>query len=321
MKFRSHQLKDDDLSLFNLRNLTCPRFVVVAVLVFSFCSSGCGSSEYKKAASDSLFKRDEESNLHSMPEKQEIRFGQAGEKDSISTGGKNSVKTERRKIIFTAKVTTIVEDLNGVGNQVEKVAEELGGYVASTKLSSLSSYRPSGTWVIRVPVDKFQEFLSSAKTIGTVESSSTNSQDVTEEFFDSEARLKNQRKLEQRILKLLERPEDEIQHVIKVEAELARIREVIERIEGRLRFLKDRTSFSTVTLTVIQQKSYVPKEKRTFSTRLSSAWEASWNDAWRGGENFLIRADRQSPFWIFFVVIILPASVFILRWLRRKLVS
>ena len=117
-----------------------------------------------------------------------------------------------------------------------------GGFVASSDTDRTYNDRQTGTWVIRIPVDSYSAFLRGVSVLGFAESRSENAQDVTEEYVDVEARIKNKSKLEERIITMLEERTGKLSDVLEIERELSRVREEIERMEGRLRFLKDRTS-------------------------------------------------------------------------------
>jgi hypothetical protein len=76
--------------------------------------------------------------------------------------------------------------------------------------------------------------------------------DVTEEYMDSEARLKTQRELESRLLKLLAEKTANLTSIVEVEQKLAGVRENIEKTEGRIRYLRDQASYSTLTVSVFE---------------------------------------------------------------------
>jgi hypothetical protein len=86
--------------------------------------------------------------------------------------------------------------------------------------------------------------------MGKVETVNSRAEDVSEEFVDVTARVKNARRLEERFLNLLATKTGKLDEILRVERELARVREEIERYEGRLRFLSTRAATSTLTITV-----------------------------------------------------------------------
>jgi len=76
------------------------------------------------------------------------------------------------------------------------------------------------------------------------------SEDVGEEFVDVNVRLENGRRLERRLLQLLDTRTGKLEEVLAVERELARVREEVERLEGRVRFLRNRADLGTLTISV-----------------------------------------------------------------------
>lgn len=193
-----------------------------------------------------------------------------------------------RKIIYTADLQIVVEDFSSVPQSIKQLVEQHEGFIASENLDRMRGEHRSGYWTARIPVSKYSDFIEAVSNLGVPTSQIQNAQDVTEEFVDIQARIENKKKLEQRIIQLLERPDDKIQHVIEVERELARVREDIERMEGRLRYLQDRTTMTTVTIRIREEKNYQPPQVPTLSNRVSSAWTNSLDNTRTFLENSLV---------------------------------
>src|SRR5207253_8976349 len=103
---------------------------------------------------------------------------------------------------------------------------------------------------IKSPGAKYDQAVGSLSSIGKVETVNSQAEDVGEEFVDVTARVTNARRLEERLITLLSTRTGKLDDVLHVERELARVREEIERYEGRLRFLRSRVSLSTLTVTL-----------------------------------------------------------------------
>jgi hypothetical protein len=108
----------------------------------------------------------------------------------------------------------------------------------------------SATIELKVPSTRFEEAFNGLAPIGKVEHSNSTAEDVGEEFVDVSARVANARRLEQRLVTLLATRTGKLEDVLAVERELARVREQIERYEGRIRYLTTRVETSTLTVTV-----------------------------------------------------------------------
>jgi len=153
-------------------------------------------------------------------------------------------------IIRSGQASVEVDSL-GLGlARVRELARRLGGLVANTSVQSGRDELPSATLELRIPAVRFDEALDGLAPMGRVESVDVSAQDVGEEFVDVSARLANARRLEERLITLLATRTGRLADVVSVERELARVREVIERYEGRVRFLRTHVAMSTLAITV-----------------------------------------------------------------------
>lgn len=218
-----------------------------------------------------------------------------------------------RKIIYSASIELVVEDFTGVPDRVVALVKQFEGYVADSRLSGASGKSRSGTWKVRVPVERFESFVNSAKGLGELVSVGTDSQDVSEEYYDVEARVRNKTKEEERLIKLLEERPGKLEDVIAIERELSRVREEIERMQGRMRVLTDLTSLTTVTLTINEIKNYEPPQAPTLATRIRRAFGGSIDAMQDLGEGLLVAAAALVP-WLPLLAL-LGIAFF---WLARK---
>ena len=137
----------------------------------------------------------------------------------------------------------------GIG-RVRRLAQENGALVANTTIQSGREQQRSASLELRIPSAQFDAVVNGLAPIGKVESVNISAQDVGEEFVDLSARVANARRLEQRLIELLANRTGRLSDVLTVERELARVREEIERYEGRLRYLQSRVSVSSLTVVV-----------------------------------------------------------------------
>ncbi|MBI1323850.1 DUF4349 domain-containing protein [bacterium] len=206
-----------------------------------------------------------------------------------------------RKIIYTATVDLVTDDLNAFEPKLLAMIQEASGFVAETNQTGTAGGQRSATWKIRVPVDNYDGFLQKTRTLGEVRSVHVNSQDVTEEFVDVTARVNAKKVQEQRLIDLIKNATGNLEDVLKVEGELARVRSEIERMEGRLRFLKDQTDLTTVTVTVSEIKDYVPPEAPTFGTKITRTFRESTDRLQMDLGEFVLGLVAWAPFLPFYV--------------------
>jgi hypothetical protein len=223
----------------------------------------------------------------------------------------------RRKIVYTASIKLIVEDFSNIGDQVVALVDKFDGYVADSTITGTSGENRAGTWTVRVPVDAFDAFVAAAKELGELVSASTKSQDVSEEYYDVDARIRNKTKEEARLLKLLEDRPGKLADVIAIERELSRCREELERMQGRMRVLADRTALTTVDLDVVEIQNFRPAAAPTFATRVRRAIGASLAKLLWAGQILAIGIVAVAP-WFVTLAVLGGGALFVLRpWARR----
>lgn len=153
-------------------------------------------------------------------------------------------------LVRVGKASLQVDSLEAGIGRVRDVARRTGAVIANTSMDGGREQTRAASLELRVPSERFDEAVSGLSPIGKLESVNVSVQDVGEEFVDAQARMVNARRLEQRLIELLANRTGKLTDVLKVEGELARVREEIERYEGRLRYLRSRSSVSTLTIAV-----------------------------------------------------------------------
>jgi uncharacterized protein DUF4349 len=153
-------------------------------------------------------------------------------------------------VIRTGQAFIEVEKVDPAVLKIRQLAVQFGGYIANSSMSGGRDQIRQATFELKIPAARYDGAVESLSTIGKVETVSSNAQDVGEEFVDVTARVSNARRLEERLISLLANRTGKLDEVLRVERELARVREEIERYEGRLRFLTTRVATSTLTITV-----------------------------------------------------------------------
>jgi len=153
-------------------------------------------------------------------------------------------------IIRTGTAGIEVDSLDTAIGRVRTLALHVNGFVANTAVQGGRDQLRSASLELKIPSERFDDALAGLSPIGKVESVNVSAEDVGEEYVDIAARVENAHRLEARIIDLLANRTGKLQDVLSVEHELARVREEIERYEGRMRYLKTRASISTLTIAV-----------------------------------------------------------------------
>jgi hypothetical protein len=165
--------------------------------------------------------------------------------------GVNSATTALPSMVIrTGQAFIEVDKVDPAILKIRQLAAQVGGYIANSSISGGRDQIRQATLELKIPAPRYDQAVGSLSTIGKVETVNSTAQDVGEEFVDVTARVTNARRLEERLITLLSTRTGKLDEVLRVERELARVREEIERYEGRLRFLSTRVATSTLTITV-----------------------------------------------------------------------
>jgi hypothetical protein len=161
-----------------------------------------------------------------------------------------SDSTTPSMIIRTGQASIEIDKLDPALVKLRSLAAQLGGYVANSSFSGGRDQVRSATLELKIPAAKYDAATTGLNGIGKLESINTTADDVGEEYVDINARVANAHRLEERLVNLLATRTGKLEDVLAVERELARVREEIERYEGRMRFLRTRSAMSTLTVTI-----------------------------------------------------------------------
>jgi len=179
-------------------------------------------------------------------------------------------------IIRTGQASVFVDSLQRGIRAVRALSARVGGFVANSSIASGDDQMHTATLEIKLPAAHFDEAIEGLQPLGTLESVNVSAEDVGEEFVDVAARAENGHKLEQRLIDILGTRTGKLSDVLAVERELARVREEIERQEGRMRYLRSRAAMSTLAVTV-HEKPPVVAGTGTFGV-LADAFRQAWRN-------------------------------------------
>ncbi|MEL6773025.1 MAG: DUF4349 domain-containing protein [Bacteroidota bacterium] len=213
-----------------------------------------------------------------------------------------------RQLIKTGRLSLRVDDYDEAVGALRDTVARFDAYLAGEQ-EQRRTYRIENTVTVRVRAAEFDAMVAALASIArTVESRSIDVQDVTEEFVDVEARLRSRRAAEERYLAILQQADD-VNDVLAVQRQLDQVREEIERVEGRLRFLRDRVGFSTLTVTLFEETEYALTEGPGFFSQVADAIVTGW----RALLDFVLALLSVWPFVFLFGGIVLLYR----RWRQR----
>ncbi len=223
---------------------------------------------------------------------------------------------QERLIIRTADLSIVVIDTDETIAAITRMAEENEGWVVSSNVYQYSETAKTGDITIRVPSAGFVSATEAIKGLATeVRQESVSGQDVTEEFVDLSARLGNLEATAVRVRGFLE-DANTVEEALAVNQELSRLEAEIEVIKGRMKFLSESASFSTISVHLTPDELNQPIE--------IGGWEPQ-GIAKDALESLISAAQFLVSVLIWLVIFFLPLGVvvvlplwFVGRWIRRR---
>jgi hypothetical protein len=226
-----------------------------------------------------------------------------------------------RKIIYDAQIDLVVEKVDPVAKKVTTFIQQAGGFVAELNVTGSPGSLRSMRWRFRVPVERFESFVDAVLTLGELERNNRTSQDVTEQYYDIEARIKNKQVEEQTLTKILQERSGKLEDVLKIEVELSRVRGEIEQLQGKIRVLENLSSLATLTLNVREREKYEPPPPvvADFPTQVARTWSASLLGVVNLGKAVVLWAVSWA-LWVPILLVVGYLAWVLLRWLFRAFV-
>jgi hypothetical protein len=221
--------------------------------------------------------------------------------------------TDERKIIRNGSVSLEVSSVEESVSEIKKLVDGAGGYVTDESVSEDEFGTKSGSILCRIPADELDATIAALSDLGEVDYVSISANDITDQYFDLEVRLDNQKQLETRLVELLKRPTNELDDLLAAERELARVRTDIDSMEGRKRLWDNQIAYSTISVNLHEPAPVVPG---------GGVFRALWSSFGRAGENFVLTVAELIAFTGTLVPIALAALVVFWGgrrvWRRRK---
>ncbi|HEY8903111.1 MAG TPA: DUF4349 domain-containing protein, partial [Chthoniobacterales bacterium] len=189
---------------------------------------------------------------------------------SPALAGVTAAPVDIRKLIRNASVDIEVHSFDEAAQKAVALVDAAGGYVATRNSARLPNGKMSGTLVVKVPPAALDGFLQQLRGLGEIRNQSLGSEDVTKEYFDTDARLRNARRMEDGLLDLLKNTKGRVSDLLQVERELGRVRGEIEEMQGQLKLWDSLVAYATVTVQLSEKNmdeaaAYLLRERATLS--------------------------------------------------------
>jgi len=239
--------------------------VLILVLLFSFFIAGCSAINLSPDENPSYANNDN-------------KEGSFGENDTTDAE-KSNANYDNRKIIYTSSIDIETTDYEKSIIALESLVEKYNGFMQSSRVetntqANYSNKLRQAFFSIRIPSDMRKAFITDSGNVGKIIRSDTTGEDVTDTFFDTEARIAALTTQETRLVELLAEAEN-LKDILDIEDRLSTVRYQLDSLTGTLDKLSSLVDLSTVDIQIDEVESISPPSPNTFGEEIVAAFKNS----------------------------------------------
>jgi hypothetical protein len=219
-----------------------------------------------------------------------------------------SVDKIEQKIIKSGDLRFETSNMEETNTAIQQLVKKYKAVVQSDS-EDKNDYTLSRYLTLRIPNQYFDSFIKDlASGIEYFDRKNISIEDVTEEYIDVASRVKTKKALEERYIELLKKA-TKVSEMLEIERELATIREEIEAKEGRLKYIQNKVSMSTISIEFYKSTEHKAGATISFGTKFVNAIKSGFN----GISTFFIWLIEVWPF-----ILILVALIYFIRKRFKK---
>lgn len=243
-----------------------------------------------------------------------------GAVDYESDAPNDAAQAQGRKLILTASLNLETTEFDDAAALLEQRTGEFGGWIENSELqgSSRNNSARYGWYTLRIPAARLEEFLSGAGELGNVLSLNRRQEEITEAYYDTEARLTALKTQEERLLAIMEKAET-LDDIIRLESALSDVRYQIESLSGTMRRYDNLVEMATLEVSLREVSSTTPVSgtPRSLGERIGQQFSESLRSLGRFCEGVLVFLIGNLPV-LLVIAVIAAAGVFAGRKVWRK---
>ena len=293
--------------------------LLAALLVFALCA--CGSADTPSSAPAASYDMAYTEDAFPAEAEEYGGFAVTGG-TQLESGSGAAPEGSPEKLIYSASATVETTEFDGTIEKLSALVEQYGGFVESSSVNGSNYYTQSrgysstrcASYVIRVPSDRFSTLMSSLSTLGNVPYSHTYTENITAQYYDTDARLTAYQTQEARLLEMMEAAKT-VEDLIAIEEKLTELRYQIESLQSTLKNWDRQVSYSTLDLSVQEVIEYTPESRMSYAEELALALS---NGLKRTGEFFkdlLLLIVGALPALVILAVVL---AILIPVWKKRR---
>jgi hypothetical protein len=289
--------------------------VLFTMLIVILTITGCGKKQESQATQQSqsvVNKGVEQKSQNSSVDLsgQSDNNNQKSIETQTTSIQQNQANMSERKIIKSAAIQMETLQFDDTVNALINKTKNVGGYIESSTIQGKriqdkdTLQNRTARLVIRVPKQLFEQFILDVGNFGNVINKSTSGEDVTAQYFDTEAHLKSLRIHEERLLEILKKTV-QLKDIVELERELANVRYQIESLTGTLRKWDNMIDYSTLNIEIYEVQEIKEAKQKPISMwgQMSHGFTKSVSSIVEGVKQLIISIAYLIPYIIVIFVI------------------
>ena len=233
-----------------------------------------------------------------------------------SSDGMTEMPEAQQKLIYTAYLEMESTSFDETVEALADLTRECGGYFSNSSVRNYNSGYRSASYTIRIPADRYEDFLTQAGELCHVLHRNSSAEDVSEQYYDTEGRLKTQQTKLERLQELLKQAKN-MEDIITIESAISETEMQIEYLSGTLRRYDALVDYATVNLQLqeVYRLANTEEPVKGFGSRFITALKSGWTNFVDDTEDFLVDL-AYSWMWLLIWAVIIFVVVRVI--VRRK---
>ena len=258
------------------KQLSC---ILAAALVLSLLLAGCGAGSMEHYANEDAAKMVDMNDVE-MPA---------------------DAPAAERKVIVTGYYSVQTTDFSAASAALEKAVKDSGGYIASSDING-DADNGRASYQLRIPVKKMDTFTEALRQVGTVTDRTYGEEDITDQYYDLDARLKAKEAQRDRLLELIKKAET-LSDLLTLEKELAEVQGELDSMSGQIKRYDNQVAYATVNVQ-LWQSDLTQSENTPFGPRVTRAFRDSFSTALEVCKDLVVAFIWLLPFLVVVAVIV-----------------
>ncbi|MBZ9687293.1 DUF4349 domain-containing protein [Clostridium estertheticum] len=294
--------------------------ILMSMIIISFAAAGCGAKK-SSTSPESKPTMDVSKGNSGLSDGTTVTSNETSKSVTNTKAPLNASLEGQGKIIRNGIIQMETLGFDVAVKQILSKTTSMGGYVQSSNVSGtnieakLSEQSRRGVFILRIPKSKFDSFILDIGNLGSITSQQISAEDVTSQYFDTQAHLKSLTIQEERLLELLKKT-GKLEDIIVLEKELSSVRYEIEGLTGSLKKWDNLIDFCTLNIEVIEVHK-IKENSVSFADKIVDGFISSVNSLVDFGKCFVVIISIFIPYLVVLSIIFLIIR-YIYKYIKKS---